>query len=404
MSATAGRSDGVRVLHLVEAAFAGVGRHVLDLVTHQVAEPGWEVDVAYGTSRADAPFLGRLESLDVAEVLTIDGAAGMGPNDVDTIRRLRRHVAERGIDVVHGHASKGGALARLVAMGTGAKAVYTPNALITQAPQLGRVRHGVYRGIEMVLAPLTDHLIHVSDAEAEHARAIGLRPRASSVIPNGIDPVPLPTSDAARAALGLGVKGGDDADLVTIGFVGRLDEQKNLDLLLHAYAALRASGRAAGPAELPPTELPPIELVVIGDGPLRAQHEALADRLAMPGPVRFLGKQPGAASMPAFDVLALPSRYEGFPYVLLEAMAAGVPSVATVPCAADRLFGDGRAGIIADGDPDDPASAARFAAALVELVGDRRRREAASAAALEVSQRFTAAAMARQVAEVYASL
>ncbi len=399
MNPTPDRSAGTRVLHLVEAAFAGVGRHVLDLIAHQAAEPGWQVDVAYGTSRADDPFLGSLETIDVAEVLTIDGTAGVGPADVATVRRLRRHVAERGIDVVHGHASKGGALARLVAVGTGAKAVYTPNALITQAPQLGRVRHGVYRGIEMALAPLTDHLIHVSDAEAEHARAIGLRPRGSSVIPNGIDPLPLPTADAARAALGLEPRGGANADLVTIGFVGRLDEQKNLDLLLHAYAALRASGRAGGPAELPPTEL-----VVIGDGPLRAQHEALADRLAMPGPVRFLGKQPGAVSMPAFDVLALPSRYEGFPYVLLEAMAAGVPSVATRPCAADRLFGDGRAGIIVEGDPDDPASAPRFAAALTELVGDPCRRDAASAAALEVSQRFTAAAMARQVAEVYAGL
>lgn len=387
----------LRVLHVVEAAFAGVGRHVLDLVTHQVAEPGWRVDVAHGLARADAPFLDRLAGLGVDEVLTFGGSAAMGPSDAATIRRLRRHVTAAGVDVVHGHASKGGALARLVAAGTDARAVYTPNALITQAPHLARLRHSLYRGIEMTLAPLTDHLIHVSDAEAEHARSIGLRPRSSTVIPNGIDPVPLPTRADARAALGLepdGAGGGRGGHLVTIGFVGRLDHQKNLGLLLDAYAALGGLD----------TALPPTELVVIGDGPLREEHEAHAARLSTPGPVRFLGKQPGAVSMPAFDVFALPSKYEGFPYVLLEALAAGVPCVATAPCAADRLFGDGRAGRIAGGDPADPSSAVAFAGALLELVGSAERRAAASAAALEVSARFTAAAMAEQVADVYASL
>ncbi len=178
--------------------------------------------------------------------------------------------------------------------------------------------------------------------------------------------------------------------------MGRLSPQKNVGLLVEAYRLLveRLSVAAEGGSEPLSTEL-----VIIGEGDDEAELRAAAAGL----PVRFLGRQPGPTSMPAFDVFALPSQYEGFPYVLLEALQAGVPCVATEGCAAGPLL-EGRgarvagAGSIVELDPE------AMADALEVLVRGADVRRAASEAALEVSRRFSAEAMAASVMAVYRDL
>lgn len=116
---------------------------------------------------------------------------------------------------------------------------------------------------------------------------------------------PLPRV-AARARLGV------HDDRLLVGWVGRLSAEKGPDLLVDAMATLGGNAEA----------------IVVGDGPERAGCDAESRKRG--ARVRFFGAIPDAATvLPAFDVLALTSRTEGTPMVLLEAMAAGVPIVAT---------------------------------------------------------------------------
>ncbi len=372
----------MKVLQVVEASFAGVGRHVMDLSRHLIAS-GLEVHLAYGSARVDGTFLAGARGLGFSSVVTFNAGGPAGVGHLKIVRRLRSLVASLGVDVVHGHAARGGALARLAATGTQSRVAYTPNALITQAPHIGRSQYWFFRGLEVAMAPRTDALIYVSDEEERHGLSLGLRPRAQYVIPNGIDRVGAPDREKARAGLGL------VGDALTIGFVGRLSPQKNVGLLLDGFEKLTALPGLAG-----------VELVIVGEGQEESMLRTMARNAAAGSgsKIHFLGHQDGPAAMRAFDVFALPSKYEGFPYVLLEALSAGIPCVATTGCSAERLLGDGAAGLIVD----DHAFA--LADGLASLLRNESRRRSASLAAETVAAKFSAAGMSSGVIDVYRSL
>lgn len=192
------------------------------------------------------------------------------------------------------------------------------------------------------------------------------------LVPYGI-PEPEPTR-ARRADLEL------PEDAFVAGFVGRLVEQKNLSVLIDALAGV-----------------PGIRLVLVGDGPLRG---ALERRVAASGcdNVTFTGAVENAAALlPLFDVLCLPSRYEGLGLVLLEAMARRVPCVGSTAGAIPEVLGDGRYGVLVDAD--DPA---KLRAAVTALRDDpARRARLAEAALAHVRARFSVDAMAERTCAVY---
>lgn len=374
------------VLHVVEASFAGVGRHVLDLVEGGLAA-GDAVDVAYGTHRAEPAFLDRLADLGVRRVIPLEVGRAPGLGDVRALAAVRRAVRRHGpYDVVHGHASKGGLYARVAVGGRGAGGavrVYTPNAFVTTSPQLGALSRRLYGTVERALARRTDALVLVSPEEAEHADALGVRPRMRRIIPNGIPLVPLPDRHAARAELGLP----DDGPTV-LGVVGRLTGQKGIDRLLDALSLM---GRR-----------PDVTLVVIGEGEDEHELRAQASALGLGDAVHWMGRRPGQASMPAFDVLVVPSRYEGFPYVLLEGLWAGLAVVATSTSNGHAVLGDGRTGVVVDGAPE--GLEIRLAEALSALVDDPAWRADRAAAAREVVQSFSVETMVTATRQLYLDL
>ncbi len=155
---------------------------------------------------------------------------------------------------------------------------------------------------------------------------VGLGVHSSKVqlVPNGLDPLPIANRDDVRRELGLPATG------PVIGFVGRFDDQKDPLRLIEAFDRLTGHDEA--------------HLVMIGDGPL---HPAALEQAAASDAgarIHLLGEQPGAWSMSAFDIFALPSRYEGFPYVLLEAAAHALPIVTTDDAGASQLVIDGVSG------------------------------------------------------------
>ncbi|MEZ6194478.1 MAG: glycosyltransferase [Planctomycetota bacterium] len=198
----------------------------------------------------------------------------------------------------------------------------------------------------------------------EYRRDYGVPARKIAVIPNGVDLERLNAFAPAEAL----------RSPFTVATVGRLDAVKNLPLLLRAFAAMENRG-------------PEDRLVIAGDGPERPRLEALATELALPeGAIRFLGERKDApAVMKAADLYVQPSFYEGMSNTIVEAMALGVPVLATeVGGNADVTGREGAARLV----PSDDVAAMRMALEAFRADPELRR-ETARRGRERVEGRFT---------------
>ena len=326
----------MRILHVAEATFAGVGRHVVDLVRAQ-ADMGHEVVVLYGTSRESDRFRRARERVSNAQWRPMDVSRRPDRSDLKAVQTVR--ALSRGFrpDVVHGHSTKGGMLARSAPSGDW-RVIYTPHAIYSMNPELGRrARNGVDL-MERRLAQRTDTVIAVSPEEETHLRMMGIEPGKVRMIPNGISPITKANADTVRRALDVAPGG------PVIGFVGRLDEQKDPHNLLDIFKRVAVAR-------------PDVHFLIVGDGPLRGPlEERAAVSRALAGRVHIVGEQPGPWAMSGMDVLILPSRYEGMPYVLIEAAHLGLPMVVT-GAAGSSLLQNGPATILEAPVGDVPALA-----------------------------------------------
>lgn len=205
-----------------------------------------------------------------------------------------------------------------------------------------------------------------------------VRRRKLRVIRNGIDTAAF--RDAGGDPAGVRAALGVPAAAPVVGTVGRLTEVKRQDVLLRAFARVQA-------------RLPDAHLVVVGDGPRRADLERLARELEVAHRVRFVGFQPSSAPyLHAMDVFALTSRSEGMPQALLEACVAGRPVVASAVGGVPEVVTHDRTGLLfPDGDEG------RLADGLLALLADRGRGRALGAAARDlVEGRYSVRRMARE--------
>ncbi len=337
-----------RVLQLVEATSAGVGRHVTEL-TGALLDRDVEVHLVYSPLRTDVIFesaVDRYRSHPLCTVWEVGMRRMPWPGDIRVIALLRRHIRANGpFDVVHFHSTKAGMVGRVAALGLNTKRIYTPHALYTLAPEISTLRRTVAGLTERVLAPLADHIVLVSQAEHEHARSLGLPAHRLQTIPLGI---PLDWASAARRST-IRQQLGIAANEAVIGFIGRLTTQKSPELLLESFRMMPGDIRNAA------------TLALVGEGPLRPFLEKLAGRLGIADRIRWLGYRDGRTIVPAFDIFALPSRYEGFPYTVLEAMACGLPVVTTAVGGIAETISPGENGYVV------PHDARRFSEALAEL-------------------------------------
>jgi glycosyltransferase involved in cell wall biosynthesis len=232
--------------------------------------------------------------------------------------------------------------------------------------------HALQRLLKRLASRRLDAHVAVGEEAARiMERYVGL-PRGSVLtIHNGVPDVPLPPRPDRRAA-------------PVVGSLGRLDSQKGYDVLLHAMA-----------------RIPDVEVVLVGDGPERPALERLAGELELGGRLSITGWTPDPRSLlPSFDVFVLPSRYEGFPLSIVEAMLAWLPVVATPAGSVAEAVSHGETGLLVR--PDDPAGLAHAIRRLVTDPGERRRMgERGRTFALE---RYTAERMAASFEALYRRL
>lgn len=375
---TAARPGRLKICLLSEPLHAGVGRHVVDLASG-LADRGHDVHVIYSPIRLQPEFLARISESPGIRTMSIAMRREVGTHDLRAFELVRRYIREHGpFDILHGHSSKAGAYARLLKLaGTQAAVLYTPHAFITMSTSMTKIKRRAFGLIEWTLAGLTDRLICVSRDEQRHAIALGIPEHRASVVINGVPGAPSVDRANVRRRLGASERE------IVVGFVGRLDDQK---------APERLVGAVLGLAQ----RLPHLTLAMVGDGPKREGLERQAADRGFAGRVRWLGAVDGRALMPGFDIFVLPSRYEAFPYVLLEALDAGLPIVTTPVGGVDETIAHGVNGFVVshhDGNA--------LTNTIAQLASDSIMRERMGAASRQRATLFTVEKMVEGTERLY---
>ncbi|MBE2184165.1 MAG: glycosyltransferase [Anaerolineae bacterium] len=240
------------------------------------------------------------------------------------------------------------------------------------------------RALNHQLWRMTDRGIAISEAVRRFSIDVeGAAPEKIETIYYGLPPPagdPLARRKAAREKLNIA------PETVVVGVTCRLVEQKGLAYGLDAFAQAAQNW-------------PEVQLVITGDGDLRGSLEAQAKTLGIAGRTRFLGWRDDAAEiMAAYDIFLMPSLWEGFGLVLLEAMAQSVPVIASRVSAIPEIVAGGETGLLAE-----PRDVQALAAHLALLIGDAPlRRHLGMVGQDRLETRFNAQEMIRRTAAVYA--
>ena len=324
-----------------------------------------------GCRVVDIPALGR----EVAPLADLTALA-------ELVRLIRR---ERPA-IVHTHTSKAGFIGRLAAVIARAPAViHQPHGHIFYGYSSPR-RTAVFTALERQAARWTDRIITLTDRGAqEHlARGIG-RAEQYVAVPSGVPTAELraaaPPRGEARARLGL------DPDAFIVVGLGRLVPIKGFDLLARALPAVVA-------------QIPSARVLLVGDGAERAHLGAIAASMGVAERLRMTGETTDVASyLAAADVVAVPSRNEGMGRVIVEAMALGLPVVATAVGGIPDVVTDGECGRLVE-----PEDVDALGAALIELGRDPALRRKLGEAAVRRAEAFSTAVASEKLLAVYASL
>jgi glycosyltransferase involved in cell wall biosynthesis len=346
----------------------GVTRHVIDIVSG-LDPAAWRVELA---CPAQSETWLELEGREGVTLHALAPGKEPSPSDLIDLGRLARLVS--GADVIHGHASKAGFLTRLAAAlrGRNRRAVFTPHAWSFWAHG---PRSRLWLALERRAASWCRTIVAVSEHERDAGVAAGIgRPDQYTVIANGIEPMRFDLAAAPEQG--------------RILMVGRLAPPKRPDLAVRAMAELRRAHPGA-------------RLDVVAHGPLRAETEALVRELGLGDTVRLLGKREDVPELLSrAQCFLLTSDYEGCPYSVLEAMAAGVPVVSTRVGGLAELVSDGETGLLAD-----PGSPASVAEALGRILDDPGRASAlGEAGRRRVRERFSRERMVRETVSLYESI
>jgi len=376
----------VHVLHVIEATIGGTRRHVVDACRGLRAR-GVRVTLAASALR-EPRFRDDLDALarEGVEVREVPLVRAIRPHkDLAHTLALRALLKELRPDIVHTHSSKAGAIGRLASWSTGIGVrVHTPHTFaFLFGAMFSSTSRALFRAVEKELARKTDRFIAVSEDEAATFATADFVPASKlRIVGNGIDPAPFENA-VALDRTGLGVP--QHAPLALV--VGLLNVAKGQDLALRALAT---------------PVLGNVHLAFAGTGELEASLRSLARELGVESRVHFLGWREDVPSLLATcDAVLVPSRWEGMPYIVLEAMAAARPVVATPVDGARAMLADGKAGRLcrSSESPD----IAEGLAAVLKLDADSRRTLGREGQA-KVRAGFTLERMVDGLLDVYGEL
>ncbi|HEV2808895.1 MAG TPA: glycosyltransferase family 4 protein [Acidimicrobiales bacterium] len=356
--------EGGSVLALLGPSTGGIRRHVVELAT-RLRQRGWSVEIA-------GPH-GVLEEPEVLDHC-VDVPSPLGPARLVAARRALTSAAA-GAQLIHAHGLKAGWLA--ASLRSRSPLVVTLHNVVL--PEVAGAAAPVLHRLELALPARCDATVAVSNEMARRLVGVPGGGRVTVVAP--VAPTPRVRVPAGQARASVGARPGQPL----VVSVGRLHPQKGHDTLIDA-AGILARRR------------PEVRVVIVGDGP---SHDSLArrvQRLGLEEVVALVGSRPsGADTLAAADVVALASRWEGWPLVVAEAIQLGRPVVATAVGGIPEMVEDGVSGwLVPPGSPDALALSLEAALADPGLAMGR-----AEAARTRFNERYDADNLVERVESVY---
>jgi glycosyltransferase involved in cell wall biosynthesis len=302
----------MKILHILRAPVGGLFRHVVDLAAGQIGrghEVGLIVDSTTGNALSERALAAMTPKLALG-LCRIPIRRNPHLADLAAIWRVAGRIHGSGADIVHGHGAKGGALARLVPAENPVTRAYTPHGGILHDAVGGRLHVLMER---MLMAQGQLYLFESAYSHTVYRSKIGEPDATVSVVHNGIRRDELQPVELA-------------ADATDVVYLGELRALKGVDVLIDAIAVLRRTGRK-------------VTAKLVGDGPDRDDLQAQIAQLSLADRVTLCGPLPTRAALTLGRIVVLPSRAESFPYVVLEAAAAGKPLIATNVGGIPEIFG-----------------------------------------------------------------
>ena len=356
--------EGRSILALLGPSTGGIRRHVVELAT-RLRQRGWAVQMA-----GPPGVLDDLEVLDHC----VDVPAGLGPARLMAARQALTGAAG-GAQLIHAHGLKAGWLA--ASLRSRPPLVVTLHNVVL--PEAAGAAAPVLHRLELALPARCDATVAVSNEMARRLVGVPGGGRVTVVAP--VAPAPRVAASADQARASVGALPGQPL----VVSVGRLHPQKGHDTLIDA-AGILARRR------------PEVRVVIVGDGP---SHESLArriQRLGLEEVVALVGSRPsGAEVLAVADVVALASRWEGWPLVVAEAIQLGRPVVATAVGGIPEMVEDGVSGWLVP-----PGSADGLAGSLEAALADPRlAMRRAEAARIRFAERYDPEDLVARVESVY---
>jgi len=366
----------LRIVHCFRSPVGGIFRHVRDLTEAQVAD-GHDVGIVCDSTTGGAfeeKLFRELEGSLKLGVRRTPMQRHIGPGDIASAYRTYKIIKQLQPDVVHGHGAKGGVYARLfgsllrVSRSRVAR-LYSPHGGSLHYDEKTLTGQFFFM-LERLMERFTDHLLFVSDYELRtFRRKIGPPPIPNSLVYNG-----LQQSEFEPVA--------PNADAADFLYIGMMRDLKGPDLFIDALArASQQTGR-------------PLSAAMVGDGDDLPKYKAQVARLGLAERVVFHPPMPARQAFRLARIIVVPSRAEAMPYIVLEALAAGMSMIPSAVGGIPEIFGaDSPALVRPDAD--------EIAAAMVKAVGETAKYRALMPSRNDLEARFSAAVMARHIETAY---
>lgn len=361
----------LRVLIVNGTLYGGGAEHVIATLVRNLSRS--EIDVSVCCLKDGGVIKDELEA-DNYEVIDLSSQHKSRRN-LSGIMGLRRLIRERHIDIIHSHDLR-------ALIDCSVNRLLTRQVRYVHTFHFGNYPHRPrkYLLVERLLSRIPDRLVAVGMSQAETlVKTFDLTRRRLRVVWNGVDPITL----NHRHELAEVIK---SRGKLIIGTLGTLIPQKDYATLLRAVAILKV-------------RFSDFRLIIAGDGPLRKELEQQQEQLGLQEHVRMLGWVADASQsvLPHFDIFVQSSRWEAMSIVILEAMAAKKPIVATRVGDNPKVIVDGETGLLVDsGD-------AEAIALTLEglLISEAERRRLGEAARRRFAHEFTGRAMAKRYEALY---
>lgn len=299
----------IKICHITEATSGGVWTHLKQLA--QFLDPT-EFEQHFILSSKKNHSLIYIKNFYGHPVKIVDIERNIKPwNDLLSTVNTYSILKQNHFDIVHCHSSKAGAVGRLAAKFANIPNIlYTPHAF--SFLNNNSISRFFYSAVEKILSRWTKKIICVSEGELEISLLAGFPKEKMICIPNGVEVTDLQMNQVDKASF-YKINNLRENNFI-IGFVGRMEKQKDPLVLLKAVPELPAN----------------IKVCFVGDGTLMELMKKQAELLHVQDRIIFLGDQDNVLSLlPIFDLFVSTSRWEGLPYSVLEAIGNCIPVILT---------------------------------------------------------------------------